>query len=83
MDDFETTVLGGLPVTIAYRTTGHDNRDVGCGVDDLDEWEIIAVNGKPIKDDSWIMRRLSKADRQEIELECLAHRPYRGFVEER
>lgn len=47
--EFDTEILGGLPVTIRFTTTGYDNRDVGLGVDDVDEWEIIAVCGRSCK----------------------------------
>lgn len=70
---FDTTVLGGLPVTIAFTTTGYDNSDVGHGVNDVDEWWIDAVNGRSTKAD-WVYNRLSARERDSIYEACAHNR---------
>lgn len=58
----DTTVLGGLPVTVEFETTGWDNRDVGLGVNDIDDWYIIAVGGRPCKKEpTWLYNRIKAA----------------------
>ena len=75
--EFDTTVLGGLPVTIEFTTTGYDNTDVGLGVDDVDEWYVVAVNGKHCKKSpTWLYDRISKLKGEEERIieACYAHR---------
>ena len=72
--EFDTTVLGGLPVTIEFTTTGYDNTDVGGGIDDVDEWSIIAVGGKTCnKAPNWITDKLTGAEGSRIMDECTEH----------
>jgi hypothetical protein len=69
--EFDTTVLGGLPVTVEFTTTGYDNRDCGGGVDDVDDWSIVAVAGKFCKKaPAWIYARMSKGDNERVTEEC-------------
>jgi hypothetical protein len=74
--EFDTTVLGGLPVTIEFTTTGYDNRDVGLGVDDVDEWYVVAVNGVYRKNLQWIENRIykTKGEEDRIIQACYDHK---------
>lgn len=64
--EFDTTVLGGLPVTIEFTTTGYDNTDVGLGVDDVEEWYVTAINGKTCKKSpTWLHDRIAKTKGEE------------------
>lgn len=73
--EFDTTVMGGLPVTVEFTTTGYDNRDCGGGVDDVDEWDIVAVGGKVCKKrPKWVYDRMSAADESRITEECYEHK---------
>lgn len=73
--EFDTTVLGGLPVTIEFDTTGYDNRDCGGGVDDVDDWSIVAVGGKMCKKPPyWITNKLTGDDESRIIEECYEHK---------
>ena len=63
--EIETTVLGGLPVTIEGTIQGAEP-DVGIMSSYVDEWYITAINGRPVKSADWIMRRLSKKDEEAI-----------------
>lgn len=72
--EFDTTVLGGLPVTIEYDTTEYDNRDCGGAYNDVDDWSIVAVAGKICrKAPNWVYRRLAAIDREIILDECVTH----------
>lgn len=72
--EFDTTVLGGLPVTVEFTTTGYDNRDCGGGVDDVDEWSIVAVGGRVCrKRPDWVYKRMSAADDARVTEECYEH----------
>jgi hypothetical protein len=70
--EFDMTVLGGLPVTIEFSTTGYDNTDVGLGVDDVDEWRVVAVNGRALKNMQWVENRIykTKGEEERIVEEC-------------
>ena len=74
--EFDTTILGGLPVTIAFDTTGYDNRDVGLGVDDVDNWSIVAVNGKTVRRCDWLYKRIhaTKGEEDRILEACYDHK---------
>jgi hypothetical protein len=74
--EFDMTVLGGLPVTIEFTTTGYDNTDVGLGVDDVDEWCVVAVNGVYRKKLQWVEDRIykTKGEEQRIIDACYDHR---------
>lgn len=56
--EFETSVLGGLPVTVAAEFYGRN----------LNEWWITEVAGRPVKANApqWIYRKLTRDDRAEI-----------------
>ena len=57
---FETKVLGGLPVTVEYMITGH--------------WTISAVNKKECKKKpQWIINRLSDKGREALDAEIKAN----------
>lgn len=74
--EFDTTVLGGLPVTIGFDTTGYDNRDVGLGVDGVDDWWIEAVGGKTCKKSpAWLYKRIAdQGETDRIVEECYDHK---------
>ncbi len=72
---FDTEVLGGLPVTVEFTTTGYDNRDCGGGVDDVDEWCIVAIAGRLCrKAPQWIYDRLKPSDEDTILESCYEHK---------
>lgn len=64
--EFETKVLGGLPVTIAASV--YERGKV------VDEWWISEVNGRAVKSaPAWIYNKLTSDDRSDIVddiLEC-------------
>ena len=67
--EFDTTVLGGLPVTIAATFAGADP-DVGLMFGYVDEWDIVAVNGRYCKKPPhWIYKKLTSACEERIEEE--------------
>lgn len=70
--EFDTTVLGGLPVTIEFDITGYDNRDVGGGdANEIDKWSIVAVGSRLCKKSpNWIYSRLTSQDECRIYEEC-------------
>ncbi len=59
----DTTILGGLPVTISWEYASPD-RSVGCpgGVDD---WYISMVGSRKIKNTSWLSRRIAATKGEE------------------
>jgi hypothetical protein len=74
--EFDMTVLGGLPVTIEFTTTGYDNTDVGLGVDDVDEWWITAIGGRSKRKLDWLYKRIakSKGEEERILEQCYSHK---------
>ena len=69
MQTIDMKVLGGLPITVGFTTTGYDNRDVGLGVNDIDEWWIEAINGKKAKKCDWLYKRIREADEESLIIE--------------
>ncbi len=68
--EFDTTVLGGLPVTVEATFAGADP-DVGIFSAYVDEWEIVAVNGRYCKKSpEWIYKRLTDKDEESIQEEA-------------
>ena len=57
--EHETTVLGGLPVTIEYTVQGAEP-DVGIMSSYVDEWYITAINGRPVKVCRWLDKRIEE-----------------------
>lgn len=78
----ETTVLGGLPVTIEYTVQGAEP-DVGIMSGYVDDWYIVAINGRAVKKCDWLDRRIdaTKGERERIveELNELANEPDYGY----
>lgn len=71
--EFDTTVLGGLPVTVEYSTYYEDGE---CGYPGtcIDELSIVAVNGRTCKKaPEWIYKRMSKADHERLDEEAYQH----------
>lgn len=56
--EHDTTVLGGLPVTIEYSVQGAEP-DVGIMSAYVDEWYIVAINGRAVKKCDWLDRRIA------------------------
>ena len=74
--EHETTVLGGLPVTIEYDVQGAEP-DVGIMSSYVDDWWIVAINGRAVKKCDWLYRRIDatkgESDRIGDELNELEH----------
>lgn len=59
--DIDLLVLGGLPITVAYKISRAEP-DVGIMSDYVDDWWITHVGGRPVKNSpEWLLRRLRKA----------------------
>lgn len=54
----DITVLGGLPVTVEY-TTQPAEPDVGIMSGYVDDWSIVAINGRAVKKCAWLERRIA------------------------
>lgn len=59
-------VLGGLPVTIEYDWCDYDNSDIGQGGPGVDDWKIVAINGRYVKNAAWLEKRIM-ADEAELD----------------
>lgn len=74
--EHDTTVLGGLPVTIEYDVQGAEP-DVGIMSSYVDDWWIVAINGRAVKKCDWLYRRIDatkgESDRIRDELNELEH----------
>lgn len=57
MPTCETTVLGGLPVTIEY-TMSPAEPDVGIPSPYISDWHITHIKNRPAKSTNWIYKRL-------------------------
>lgn len=56
--ELETTVFGGLPITVEYSVAGAEP-DVGIMSGYVDDWEIIAVGNRLCKKPpQWLYRKL-------------------------
>jgi len=55
--EHDMTVLGGLPVTIEYDINSAEP-DVGIFSAWVDDWSIVAINGRPVKKCDWLYRRI-------------------------
>lgn len=55
--EHETTVLGGLPVTVEYTVQGAEP-DVGIMSSYVDDWYIVAINGRTVKKCDWLYKRI-------------------------
>jgi len=61
--EFETTVLGGLPILVKFNMAPAEP-DVGFMNDYVDEYEICSTKtGKPLGD--WISRRIDQAKEED------------------
>lgn len=56
--EIDTTVLGGLPVTIEFTIQGAEP-DVGIMSSYVDEWYITHINGRAVKKCDWLDRRIA------------------------
>lgn len=65
--ELETTVLGGLPVTVEYTVQGAEP-DVGIMSSYVDDWCIVAINGRSVKKCDWLYRRIdaTKGERDKL-----------------
>ena len=67
---FETTILGGLPVTVEASMQPAEP-DVGIMGAYVDEWCIVEVNGRECsKHPAWIAKRMTNKDDELLEEEC-------------
>lgn len=57
--ELETTVLGGLPVTIEFTVAGAEP-DVGIMSAYVDEWYITHINGRAVKKCDWLDKRIAE-----------------------
>lgn len=57
--EIDTTVLGGLPVTIEYTIQGAEP-DVGIMSSYVDEWYITHINGREVKACNWLDKRIAE-----------------------
>lgn len=55
--EHDMTVLGGLPVTIEFTVSGAEP-DVGIMSSGVDDWWIVAINGRAVKKCDWLYRRI-------------------------
>ena len=85
--EHEMRILGGLPVTVEFSIAGAD-RSVGIMSDYVEEWYIVAVNGKYAKKGAknpfgWVDARIEKTkgeyDRISQELNELDLRDYDDY----
>ncbi len=59
--DIDLTVLGGLPITVAYKISRAEP-DVGIMSDGVDDWWITHIAGRACKKHpEWLTRRLNAA----------------------
>lgn len=69
-------ILGGLEITVKY-TIQPAEREVGIMSAYVDDYEIVAVAGRPIKkgeSTAWIETRIEKAEEDELICNaCLEH----------
>lgn len=58
--EIETTVLGGLPVTVEY-SVGEADPSCGFPNDAADDWWIVSINGRPLRKSTsadWLYKRI-------------------------
>lgn len=63
--EHNTTVLGGLPVTIEYEIESADY-DVGIMSDGVGDWWITHVNDRSVKNADWIINKMSAKDIEKL-----------------
>ena len=71
--EFDTYVLGGLPVTIAYEVQRAEP-DVGIMSAYVDEWYFKYMAGRPIRGSdtgAWVLKRLDRRGEEEIIQACI------------
>jgi hypothetical protein len=70
--EFDTTVLGGLPVTVEFETEYEDGE---CGYPGhyVTDWWISAVNGVYKKNTDWITKRMSSKENDRVVEEALEY----------
>jgi len=67
--EFDTTVLGGLPVTVEFEAVYEDGFEGHLGY--YIDFAIIAVNGRTCKKPpEWVYNRLTSTDEDRIYEEC-------------
>lgn len=68
--EFDTTVLGGLPVTVEYDVARAEP-DVGIPYSYVDDANIVAVNGRVCKKPPfWIYARLEAKGEEHVLIEA-------------
>lgn len=70
--EFDTTVLGGLPVTVGFDWNSYDNSDIGGSDGCVEDWNIVAINGRECKKTpQWLINRIeAKFEDSDILAEC-------------
>lgn len=68
--ELETTVLGGLPITVEYSVCGAEP-DVGIPNPYVDDWSVVAIAGRSVKKCDWLYRRIKEnGDEALLVAEC-------------
>jgi hypothetical protein len=65
-----TKVLNGLPVKVEASIMAAEPSN-GIFEPYIEEWDIIEVNGSPIKDSVWITKQMTPIERSRIECQLL------------
>jgi len=61
----ETTVLGGLPVTVEFDIESADP-SVGIMSEGVGDWWISEIGGRPVKNADWVIKRMGAAGEQKL-----------------
>lgn len=69
MPNIETTVLGGLPVTIAFTMQGAEP-DVGIMSRYVDSWHITHIGKRKANNPKWLYKRITESEEQRIIESC-------------
>jgi hypothetical protein len=68
MQELDTTVLGGLPVTVSY-SIARAEPSVGIMSKYVDDWHISAINSRPCKKPpKWLYKRIENMKGEEDRL---------------
>ncbi len=66
----DVSILGGLIVTISFSVAPPEpDNGIPCAY--IDEWEFVAINGRPKKNYDWLFNRISEQDENVILAQCL------------
>ena len=65
MRELDTTILGGLPVTVRF-TIAKAEPDIGIFYPYVDDWHIAYIGSRPLKNDAFLRKRLTGAQVEEL-----------------